>query len=52
MQASVAVIRLINRQQKSNGNVTNEVASKEDLVFALQNNILSTSEVAGITAIA
>jgi hypothetical protein len=43
MQASVVVIRLIKRQQIINGN-NSQVASKEDLVFALQNNLLNVNE--------
>jgi len=46
LQTSVGIIRLINRYQNAlNGN-TNEVGSKEDLVFALRNNILKVNEVA------
>jgi hypothetical protein len=46
LQTSVGIIRLINRYQNAlNGNTT-EVASKEDLVFALRNNILKVNEVA------
>jgi hypothetical protein len=43
MQASVVVIRLINRQRNINGN-NSQVGSKEDLVFALQNNMLNVNE--------
>jgi hypothetical protein len=45
MQASVVDIRLTNGRRNTNGN-NSQVGSKEDLVFALRNNILEATEVA------
>jgi hypothetical protein len=43
MQASVVDIRLTNSRRNTNGN-NSQVGSKEDLVFALQNNMLNVNE--------
>ena len=45
MQASVVDIRLTSGRRNTNGN-NSQVGSKEDLVFALRNNLLEATEVA------